>query len=194
MGILSSRNNRIERTDLHGCLLPTVDPRVEVSGDEHVNIRVQGREEPPVHSEDLADVPGGWVAPHVADVEAGAAAREVTQQPQLRVIWLKVIINPDDPPGIVVRHQVEIVSNTLDKEGKFLIQQFIVHVSPENIYALCSLLSLDFHKKRSQSLSGPLLSQSLLCCKLIHSKIRALYPQQESSCHSYTHQFSPVFL
>ena len=90
--------------DLNRSLFPTVDPRVEVSGDEHVNVRVQGREETPVHGEDLADVPGGRVVPHVADVEAGVAAREVTQQPQLRVIWLEVIINPDDPPGIVVRH------------------------------------------------------------------------------------------
>ena len=121
MGILSFRNNRIERTDLHGCLLPTVDPRVEVSGDEHVNIRVQGREEPPVHSEDLADVPGGWVAPHVADVEAGVAACEVTQQSQLRVVRLEVIIDPDSPAWIVMGQQVEIVSETLDDEGKYFL-------------------------------------------------------------------------
>ena len=105
-------------TDLHGCLLPTVDPRVEVSRDEHVNVRVQGREEAPVHGEDLADVPGGWVVPHVADVEAGVAACEVTQQPHLRIVRLEVIIDPDDPAWIVTGQQVEIVSDTLDDGGK----------------------------------------------------------------------------
>ena len=73
------RHSKTGYPDLNRSLFPTVDPRVEVSGDEHVNVRVQGREETPVHGEDLADVPGGRVVPHVADVEAGVAAGEVTQ-------------------------------------------------------------------------------------------------------------------
>ena len=124
-------------TDLHGCHLPTVDPRVEVSGDEYVNVRVQGREEPPVHGEDLADVPGGRVVPHVADVEAGVGAREVTQPPHLRVVRLEVIINPDGPPGVVTGNQVQVVSNTLNNEGTFLIWNCIVHLKIFTLFALC---------------------------------------------------------